>query len=402
MAARASRRGKRDHPSQLTIASFLSGLAARAETRDPAVPAIRLLGVVVMMMGFGALIQASHAATIHDTHGFSSTVIEQVMSRVAGLVAILVGYRMGPAGIRRFLPVMTVGAIVILVLCYIEPFSVVRNGARRWIDLGVRFQPSEVARMVIVLWIADRCIQLGPRVSEFKRGVLPMLALVMTFFALILGETDLGGSLLLLICALSTMWVGGAHAVPMAVSMAAVGGGAFIGATAFIPYIGNRIGMWFGDVQNEQVTEAVRAISGGGMWGVGLGQGTARSAGVPYLQSDYVFAQVGEEFGLFGMLTVLGLILAFLWFSLQLVLSIRGRYEALASFGLLVSVAIQAMLHVQVVSGLAPPKGTILPFISDGGTSLVVSSLAVGLALGSARKRSSTASSESWLSAPST
>ncbi|MFT5283924.1 MAG: cell division protein FtsW [Planctomycetota bacterium] len=398
MATLRNRRGKGDHPSQLTISNFLAGVAAKAETRDPAQPALCLLGVVVAMMGFGVLIQASHAATIHDPEGFSNVVMEQVSSRGVALLAILIGYRMGPAGIRRFIPLMTAFALVILVLCYIEPFSIIRNGARRWIDLGVSFQPSEVARMVILLWIADRCVKLGDRVSEFKRGVMPMLALVLVFFALVLGETDLGGALLLLICALSTMWVGGARTFPMA-ALAAFGGGVFIAATAFIPYVRNRVDLWFGEVQNLQVTEAVRAISGGGFWGTGLGQGTARVAGVPYLQSDYVFAQIGEEFGLFGMLLVLGLILAYLWFSLRLVLSLQGRFEALAAFGLLVSVGIQAMLHVQVVSGLAPPKGTILPFISDGGTSLAVSSLAIGLALGSARKKSKRTTSNAWASA---
>ena len=87
-----------------------------------------------------------------------------------------------------------------------------------------------------------------------------------------------------------------------------------------------------------------------------------------------------------GMWLVLAGWLAFLWFALRLVLSLRERYEALATFGLLLSVALQAMVHVQVVSGLAPPKGMTLPFLSDGGTSLIVSSFAVGLALGAARK----------------
>src|SRR5690606_18113051 len=93
----------------------------------------------------------------------------------------------------------------------------------------------------------------------------------------------------------------------------------------------------------------------------------------------------GEELGLFGLLLVLGLFLAFVWYSLRLGLAVRDRYRALAAFGLLLSVCLQAMVHVQVVTRLAPPKGMTLPFLSDGGTSLVVSSLAVGLALGAAR-----------------
>jgi cell division protein FtsW len=127
-------------------------------------------------------------------------------------------------------------------------------------------------------------------------------------------------------------------------------------------------------------------MSKGGALGEGLTLGVSRNAGVPYLESDCVFGLVGEELGLVGMLVVIGLLLAFLWYASRLVLSVKNRYEALVSFGLLVSVALQAMLHVQVVAGLAPPKGMTLPFISDGGTSLLVSSLAVGLALGAARR----------------
>lgn len=381
-------RSRSDHPHQLTLGNWIEGIARRAEVSDPGRPALGLFGVVLALMAFGVLIQASHASTILSSDAFTDELVGQILVRVAALAAILVGFRFGPSGIRRLLPLFAAAALVLLVMCYVQPFSVVKNGARRWVDLGVQFQPSELARIVLVLWIADRCVRLGPRVSTFRRGVLPMLALALAFFALVLCETDLGGALLLLICALSTMWVGGAHIMPVAVSMMAIGGGAITAATAFIPYIGERVGMWLGKVENAQVTEAVRAIADGGWFGTGLGQGTARSAGVPYLQSDYVFAQIGEEFGLVGMALVLVLFLAFLWFGLRLVLSIRDRYEALAAFGLLVSIGLQAMLHVQVVSGLAPPKGTILPFISDGGTSLVVSSLAVGLALGSARAKS--------------
>jgi len=374
---------------QLTITEWLEGLAQRAEERDPARPALGLFNVVLALSAIGLLIQASHASTTQGTEGFLQELLRSGLVRIGGIVALLLGYRCGPRGVQRFLPLLVLASGALLVLCYVEPFSVVINGSRRWVDLGwIRFQPSEVARIVVVLWVADRCVRLGSAVSDLRRGVLPMLALTLTFFLLVLCETDLGGALLLLICALSTMWVGGARLVPVAVSMIAVGGGALTTASALIPYIRQRVAMWFGTVHNDQVSDAVAAIASGGWLGVGLGQGTARNAGVPYLESDYVFAQVGEELGLFGLVVVLGLILSMLWFSLRLVLSIRDRYDALAAFGLLTSVGLQAMIHVQVVSGLAPPKGTTLPFISAGGTSLLVSSLAVGLALGAARRRS--------------
>lgn len=214
---------------------------------------------------------------------------------------------------------------------------------------------------------------------------MPMLAVGFVFFFLILAETDLGGSLLFLICFLGTLWAGGAQWTHVAGPLVGAGGTAILILITFVSYVRHRIAMWLGNASNHQVDHSAEAIASGDWFGVGLGQGLFRNARVPYLETDYVLALVGEELGLFGIWLVLGLLLAFVWFGLRFVLSIRGRYEALCAFGLLMSVGLQAMVHVQVVTRLAPPKGMPLPFLSHGGTALVVSSLAVGLALGAAR-----------------
>lgn len=376
---------------QLTITGFLDNLARRVEVHDPLHPATRLFLVCLALMGIGFLAQVSHAATTRSEGEFLRECLSQSGFRIAAVVVMLAGFRIGPAGLRGLLPHLVVLNGIALLLVFLEPFRAARNGACRWFeltDLGVpfSFQPSELARIVVVLWIADRCVKLGSLVYDLRRGILPMLALALLFFAVILIETDLGGAMLLLICALSTMWVGGARLLPVGASLVAIGGGAITAASIFVPYIRDRISMWFGQLENGQVSRTLDALSSGGLFGAGFTRGAFRNDGVPHLESDYVFALIGEEFGLIGMILVLALLVAFLWFALRLVLSLRERFEALASFGLLVSVGLQAMVHVQVVSGLAPPKGMTLPFLSDGGTSLVVSALSVGLALGASRK----------------
>ena len=167
--------------------------------------------------------------------------------------------------------------------------------------------------------------------------------------------------------------------------MVGLGGASFMILVTFVSYVRHRVQMWLGHASNHQVDRTADAIAAGDFFGTGLGQGLYRNARVPYLESDYVFAMVGEELGFYGMALLIGLLIAFAWFGLRFVLSIRDRYAALCAFGLLMSVALQAMVHVQVVTRLAPPKGMPLPFVSHGGTALVVSSLAVGLALGAAR-----------------
>jgi cell division protein FtsW len=389
LAARAPLR-MRAGGEQLTIMGFLDNLARRAEVDDPMRPAVRLFLVVLGLSGLGLLMQASFAATTRPPAEFWGELRGQALLRILSIGVMLLAFRLGPAGLRRLLPHLVLLAAVLLVLVFVEPFRAARNGAFRWVELplGARltFQPSELARIVVVLWVADRCVKLGPRVFELRRGVLPMLLLALFFFVIVLVETDLGGSMLLLICALSTMWVGGARMLPVGASLVAIGGGAITAASLFVPYMRNRIAMWFGQVDNGQVAGTLKALASGDIFGAGFTHGGFRNDGVPYLESDYVFALVGEELGVLGLWLVLAGWLAFLWFALRLVLSLRERYEALATFGLLLSVALQAMVHVQVVAGLAPPKGMTLPFLSDGGTSLIVSSIAVGLALGAARK----------------
>lgn len=386
-AVGTSRRKAGSQPGQLTFTGFLDGLAKRAEVEDPLRPATRLFLVVCALMGVGLLVQASHAATTRGPDEFFQEVTSQVVFRVVAVVVMLLAFRLGPNRLRPLVPHLVAACAILLLLCFVQPFAVFRNGSHRWVSLGiVTFQPSELARIAIVLWVADRCVRLGHLVFHLRRGVLPMLTLALGFFFLILIETDLGGSMLLLICVLSTMWVGGARLLPVGAVMVGVGGGAIVLSSVWVPYIRDRIAMFLGEVQNDQVTSTFEALSSGGVFGAGFTQGAYRNDGVPYLESDYVFALVGEELGLFGTWLVLGLYCAFLWFSLRLVLSLRDRYQALVAFGLLLSVALQAMIHVQVVSGLAPPKGMTLPFLSDGGTSLVVSSLAVGIALGAARR----------------
>ena len=387
-AARAS--APRGAGEQLTITGFLDNLARKAEVHDPMRPAMRLFLVVLALSGLGFLVQAAFIASTHTPEEFLSELRGHALLRVLSIGVMLIAFRLGPSGLRRLLPHLVVLSGLLLLLVFVEPFRAARNGAFRWVEfpLGARltFQPSELARIVVVLWVADRCVKLGPRVFDLRRGVMPMLMLALVFFALVLVETDLGGSMLLLICALSTMWVGGARMLPVGASLVAIGGGAITAAGLFVPYMRNRIAMWFGQVDNGQVAGTLKALSSGAAFGTGYGHGGYRNDGVPYLESDYVFALVGEELGVVGMWIVLACWLAFLWFALRLVLSLRERYQALATFGLLLSVALQAMVHVQVVAGLAPPKGMTLPFLSDGGTSLIVSSFAVGLALGAARK----------------
>ncbi len=375
---------------QLTLTERWETLRSRVEVPDPAAPAVRLFCVVLVLMGIGLLLQANHAATTQPPELFWSNLWSQVFFRVAALGALLLGLRLGPERLQRAIPALVVLVIAALILVYVPGFSSARNGSHRWLPVpgtGLTFQPSEVARIVMILWVANRCVRLGRDVESLRRGVWPMLRLGLVVFLLIVCETDLGGALLFLSCFLITMWVGGARLSHVSGPFVFAGGAASLALLLGASYVRHRVDMWLGNHKNDQVIRSAEAMASGDWVGVGMGQGLFRNAGVPYLESDYVYALAGEELGLLGMLALVALYVALLWYALRLVISIRDRYASLCAFGLLLSVGLQAMVHLQVVSGLAPPKGMTLPFVSHGGTSLVVSSLAVGLALGAARRR---------------
>ncbi|MFT7668769.1 MAG: cell division protein FtsW [Planctomycetota bacterium] len=370
-------------------------VATRAEAQSPVQPAVKLFCIILAMMAMGLVLQASHAATVYsDPLEFRKEIFKQASFRVIALCVLLVSYRFGPNRLRALLPFAVVASALMLIACWIPGIAAPKNGSHRWIHIPgteMTLQASELARVFVVLWVADRCTRLGSRLGDLKYGVTPILGMCAVFFVLIGAETDLGGALVFLAVFLSTWIVGGASK-KHSMSLAALGGAGFFVGISSVDYIRKRMDVFFGNSQNDQVSSSIEALGSGQILGNGLGQGQWRTSGMPYQDSDYIFALVGEELGFVGMALCISLILAFLWFSLRLVITIRDRYCALAAFGLLLSVGLQAMLHMQVVTGLAPPKGITLPFISDGGTSLVVSSLAVGLALGAARLSQSTRS----------
>ncbi|MCP3916311.1 MAG: FtsW/RodA/SpoVE family cell cycle protein [bacterium] len=374
---------------QLTFAERLDGLTRRAFVLDPTGPALGVFFCVLALIALGFLLQVSHAATTVPPEALQGEIVHLLGYRLLGLAVMLGAFHLGPRGIKRFVPALTAVVILTLAAVYVPFVNAHVNGSRRWLELPIvstTVQPSELARVVIVLWVAGRCVQLGPRVQDARTGYLPMLLFGLMLFGLILGEPDIGGALLFLICFISTLWVGGARQSHVASSVVLGGGGALLLGVSLFAYVRERLAVWIGESSNDQVTRAAEAIASGDLFGVGFGHGGFRNANLQYMQSDYVFALVGEELGFVGILVVLGLLFSYVWFSLRLVLSIRERYDALVAFGLLVSVAFQAMLHVQVVTGLAPPKGMNLPFISEGGSALIASCLAIGLALGAVRR----------------
>ncbi len=302
-----------------------------------------------------------------------------------GVVAMLVLSRMDYRRFERWALPLAIAAGVLLVLVLVPGIGTFKNGARRWIRFGpVGFQPSEAAKIALIVIVAAMCARRGERMREYaSMGVC--MAVVLAATALIVMEPDFGTAAL--VGAIGTLMVlaSGAPLLPVGV----VGALATVGAAALVwnsPARADRVlaflNPWTHDGRAAyQVQHSLIALGSGGIFGRGLGGGQQKLYYLPEPDTDFIFAIIGEELGLVGALLTLAAFAALVRQGMKISARAPDRFGALLAFGVTVMIAFQALMHVAVVTASMPTKGIALPFVSSGGSSLVISLIGVGILL---------------------
>jgi len=260
------------------------------------------------------------------------------------------------------------------------------NGARRWIRFtGVSFQPSEIAKIALPIFLAYFLTEKKDAVGELKGTVLPCAVVLGGFGALIMFEPDLGTTIVLCAIFVAVYFAAGAKIL----HLAAVGFGLLlIGAGALIssPWRVERL-VAFSDpfekssTSGYQVVQSLYAIGSGGIFGEGFAKGQQKLFYLPYPYSDFIFAVVGEELGLVGTLCVVIAFGLLLWRGTRAALLAPDRFGMLLGIGIITGIVMQALFNISVVISILPAKGIPLPFISYGGSSIIVTLFAVGILL---------------------
>lgn len=280
---------------------------------------------------------------------------------------------------------------LLLILVIIPGIGVSINGSRRWLNfLGLSMQPSEFAKYAMVIFMAGALDRRGEEIHRFFTGVVPLLIVPGVMFLLILEQPNLstGGSIL--ICALLMLFSAGLRKRHMALlGVSGLALGAFYAWSA--PYRRERLLSFrdpFAKMSDEgyQLSQSLIALGSGGLFGMGLGQGRQKFAYLPYPESDFIFAIVGEDFGLAGCTAVVLLFCAFVFAGLRVALSCRDRYGCLLASGITSMIGLQAFINMGVVTGIMPTTGLPLPFFSAGGTSVTMIMAAVGILLNISRE----------------
>jgi cell division protein FtsW len=304
-----------------------------------------------------------------------------------GLVLLVAARRWNYRALRHLAPMLVLGSLLLLLVALVGGQSV--NGARRWIQFGgATFQPSELAKLALAVWTA---LYLARRPVPRTLGELskPIGLLTAVFCALVLAEPDLGTVIALCLMVGAMLLVAGAP-VRMLASSSAIVGAVVLFAIWLEPYRRTRIfsfvNPWH-DAQGSgfQIVQAMIGLGSGGIFGKGLGQGVEKVFYLPEAHTDMIFAIIGEELGLIGATLVIAAYAAFAWAGLRIALRCSDPFGKALAVGITTLVCGQAALNLAAVVGMAPLTGIPLPFVSYGGTSLVVMLAAVGILLNIAR-----------------
>ncbi len=368
-------------------------LSARTPLRaaKPVDKTVLVVTVLLMLFGLVTLFSATYysAQDLGDPFG---AVRKQLFGAAVGAAAMALTARLPYRFFaRKYVALAGVGvSFVLLLLVLIPGIGVSINGSRRWLRvLGQSFQPGEFAKYASVVFLSLALASRGKRVEKFWKGILPVLIVPCLMFLVILEQPNLSTAGTIIIVSVLLVMIAGAKWKHLAVLGA---GGLAVGAyyAWSEPYRRERLMSFmdpFAKMSDEgyQLSQSLIAIGSGGLFGMGLGQGRQKYAYLPYPESDFIFAVVGEDFGLIGCLAVVSLFVCFAVAGMRVAVTCPDNFGCLLAAGITGLISVQAFINMGVVTGLLPTTGLPLPFFSEGGTSLSLTMAFVGVLLNISR-----------------
>jgi cell division protein FtsW len=348
--------------------------------------------VVLNVIGVVMVLSASSVVSI-SSYGSPWHVFErQLMWTTFGAVAFFIAYRVDYRRWQQWSVPLMVAAAGLCAVVLMPGIGIMVGGSRRWLGLGwMRFQPSELAKFAVLVFAADLLTRRERELGDWRAVLRPVLMVFLTLAALVYLEPDLDSTVVLALITVAVLIAGGIRLRHLG-SLAAVGLG--LGAILAVaePYRRARVLTFLhptSDASNAgyQILQSLIAFGEGGVTGVGLGAGSAKYHFLPNAHTDFVFSVIGEELGLIGCFVVLALFVAFATFGIAIALRSTDRFGMLLAAGITVWVTAQAAINIGGVTGLLPVSGIPLPFVSFGGSSLVITMLAAGILANIGRAR---------------
>lgn len=357
-----------------------------------------MLFIILVLMAFGLvmLFSASYANAYYRTGNSYTYVLRQAGFAVAGIVAMLAISTVDYHQLHRLNVLIFFGTIALLLMVLVfkgTPIAPVKGGANRWINIGVEFQPSEIAKFSLILMFAHFIALYGERMKIARYGFWPFMGILGIFAGLILLEKHVSATLIICAIAFLMMVIGGTK-LRYFVGIGTVG---VVGLACLLmfsdrfTYALNRVKGWIDPfnppegVDTWQTRQSLYAIGSGQLFGVGIGQSRQKYLYLPEPQNDFVFAIICEELGFIGALLVIILFALFIWRGVYIALNARDRFGMMLGIGITFQFGLQAVLNICVVTNTIPNTGISLPFFSYGGTALLMLLAEMGVLLSISR-----------------
>ncbi|HEX7023432.1 MAG TPA: putative peptidoglycan glycosyltransferase FtsW [Gemmatimonadales bacterium] len=350
----------------------------------------RLLVVVTAVLTVFGIASLYAAATMQDDPlGFF---LKQLAGALAGAIGMLIVSQIDYHRWRALAWPLLLAAVVLLLiplLPFPDAIRPLRNGARRWVQIGpLNVQPSEAARFAIVIWTAMLAAKKGEAVRGFKKGLTPFVLVVGLVSLLILLEPNLSTAVLVALIGGVVLFTAGARIGHFLL----LGVAGLFGAVSLIwaePYRLTRLRCFLEPCEggSYQLKQALIGFGSGGAFGVGYGHGQLKMNYLPYGYSDFLAATIGEEWGFLGVLVIGVLFLTFAWLGFRIAKTAPDPFGQFVAAGITASIALAALLHSAVNLGLMPTTGLALPFMSYGRSGLMIALISVGVLVNIGRAR---------------
>ena len=355
-----------------------------------------LVWVVVALLAWGLVMVFSASIALPDNPRFARYAHTHFVARhgvfiCIGLVAALVSFQLPMRVWERLSPWLFMGAIALLVAVLIPGVGSVVNGARRWISVGfMSFQPSELAKLAVLLYASSYMVRKMDVKEDFFKAVIPMGVAVVLVGVLLLAEPDMGAFMVIVVIAMGILFLGGVNA-RMFFLIALLVVGAFALIVLSSEWRRERIFAYLDPFSEDhalgkgyQLSHALIAIGRGEIFGVGLGGSVEKLHWLPEAHTDFLLAVIGEEFGLVGVLTVIAL---FMWLTRRIMvigrqaIALDQVFAGLVAQGVGLWVGFQAFINIGVNLGALPTKGLTLPLMSYGGSAILLNLIALAIVL---------------------
>ncbi|MBU2494416.1 MAG: putative lipid II flippase FtsW [Bacteroidetes bacterium] len=343
-----------------------------------------LFALVVILMFFGIILVFSASGT-YSAMKFDSIYVlfkSHLWKVIIAFVALVVFASIPYENYKKHSKILILGIIFLLLLTLIIAPKV--KGASRWIDLGfVQFQPSELAKIIIVMHLASMIERKDELIKDFQKGFLLTMVWIVIVAGLVLIQPNVSTSAIIVLLSFTILFVGGARLKHV---LGTLGGAAAFGGIVMMIFshsrervLGYVNSIVNGGDLNIQVKQAKIALGSGGILGVGLGHSRQSDLFLPESYGDFIFSILGEELGLVGTITILIIYLSIFLIGLIIAKRSDDRFGQLLGFGISFNIVFSAFINAGVVAGILPTTGITLPFISFGGTSIIIFAMSVGI-----------------------